>query len=81
VGRTDAVLVEPAASEGAKRTRDQAGSLTAQDVNGLSVQVANESDTQGQVVASTGAVTTTLSTGESDAVAQQILSSFRAAAR
>jgi hypothetical protein len=43
------------------------------------VQVADDAAASGEVVATTDAVTATLSTGASDVVARQILGSFRAA--
>jgi hypothetical protein len=78
VGRTDALLVQPVDSETARTTVASATGLGAQEVNGLSVQVANNASTSGDVVATTAAVTATLSTGASDAVARQILGFLRA---
>jgi hypothetical protein len=58
---------------------EAAGALTAQSINGLSVQVADEVTAAGDVVATTDAVTVTASTGDSDAIARRIVASFRAA--
>jgi hypothetical protein len=79
VGRTDALLVEPASSANAHSGVEAAGALTAQSINGLSVQVADEVTAAGDVVATTDAVTVTASTGDSDAIARRIVASFRAA--
>jgi hypothetical protein len=79
VGRTDALLVQPADSPRARSAVESAGDLGVQEVNGLSVQVADDAAAAGEVVATTDAVTATLSTGASDVVARQILGSFRAA--
>ena len=83
VGRADAVLVEP--SEGARHRGGQAGP-SASDVagataSGLEVQVAADGAATSEVAADvpTAGVSVTLTYNESDATAQQILQSFRAA--
>ena len=79
IGRTDALLVEPASSAKALSDVEAAGTLSAQSINGVSVRVADELTAAGDVVATTDAVTVTASTGDSDAIARRIVASFRAA--
>jgi hypothetical protein len=78
VGRTDAVLVGPATGQ---PPAAGAGALTAQAVNGLSVQVANDASVAHELdvnVPSAG-VDAVIAYADSDATAQQILGSFRPA--
>ena len=79
VGRTDALLVEPASTASARAGVSAAGALAPQSINGVSVQVANDVTATGDVVATTDAVTVTASTGDGDATARRIIASFRAA--
>jgi hypothetical protein len=79
VGRTDALLVQPAESDGARVAVASATGLGGQQINDLSVQVADDTDSSGDVVATTGPVTATISTGATGATAQRILGSFRSA--
>jgi hypothetical protein len=83
VGRADAVLVAP--SEGQRHRGAQAGpdanDVGAATSRGLEVQVATDTTTAREVAADvpTAGVSVTLTYNESDATAQQILQSFRAA--
>jgi hypothetical protein len=79
VGRTDSLLVEPASSANARAVVSAAGTLGTQSINGVSVQVADGVTATGDLVATTDAVTATVSTGDSDEVARRIVASFRAA--
>jgi len=83
VGRADAVLVQPTDGE---RHRGSQGGTDASDTaaataSGLAVQVANESSAASEVAADlpSAGVSVTLTYQDSDATAQQILQSFRAA--
>jgi hypothetical protein len=85
VGRVDAVLVEP--DTGGYSKHDQAATASAQvstaDVNGLQAEVADGGDVTYQVDASfpSAGVSATLTYQDSDATVQQILHSFRGAAK
>jgi len=74
LGRTEAVLVQPTAD--ATQLPDGA---SAQDVNGLSATVTSDSASTGDIQATLGGVRVAITIGDTDALAQQILASFRAA--
>ncbi len=76
VGSTEAVLVQPI-----ERTTDGlSGQVSTMDVNGLSAEVSDQRASMGQLQADVGDVRVSVTTGpDSDALAQQILQSFRAA--
>jgi hypothetical protein len=78
VGRADAVLVEPTDGAAAAAPSDRVSAATA---TGLPVQVQSDAGTGREVAADlpTAGVSVTLSYRDSDATAQQILQSFRAA--
>jgi hypothetical protein len=78
IGRADAVLVQPTASDTDAST---AGDVSTATASGLAVQVATDSATTHEVDAAvpSAGVSVTLSYQDSDATAQQILQSFRAA--
>ncbi|HEY3672104.1 MAG TPA: hypothetical protein VGN51_14300 [Acidimicrobiia bacterium] len=83
VGRADAVLVEPTDGghhRGSQGSED-AGDVAAATASGLEVQVATDSAVASEVAADlpSAGVSVTLTYNESDATAQQILQSFRAA--
>ncbi len=82
VGRADAVLVEP--TEGQRHRGSQggdAGDVAAATASGLEAQVATDDATASEVAADlpSAGMSVTLTYNESDATAQQILQSFRAA--
>lgn len=86
IGRADAVLVEP--TDGMRHRGSQAadhdattGDVAAATTSGLAVQVASESATASEVAADvpSAGLSVTLTYRDSDATAQQILQSFRAA--
>jgi hypothetical protein len=82
VGRADAVLVEP--TEGQRHRGSQggdAGDVAAATASGLEAQVATDNATASEVAADlpSAGMSVTLTYNESDATAQQILQSFRAA--
>jgi hypothetical protein len=82
VGRADAVLVEP--TEGQRHRGSQggdAGDVAAATAGGLEAQVATDDATANEVAADlpSAGMSVTLAYNESDATAQQILQSFRAA--
>lgn len=83
VGHADAVLVQP--TDGERHRGSQGGGdasdIAAATASGLAVQVANESTAASEVAADlpSAGVSVTLTYRDSDATAQQILQSFRAA--
>jgi len=83
VGRADAVLVEPTAGSdrGGADTGAAAADVSALTAGGLEVQVASDGAAQSEVAADvpSAGVSVTLTYLDSDATAQQILQSFRAA--
>jgi hypothetical protein len=78
IGRADAVLVEP--TDGKTDAAPSEG-VAAASASGLSLQVQSDGAADGEVAADvpTAGVSVTLSYRDSDATAQQILQSFRAA--
>jgi hypothetical protein len=79
VGSTDAMLVQPIERDttGLGAT---AGQVSSMDVHGLPVQVSDQRASMGQLQADVGNVRASITVGaDGDAVAQQILQSFRAA--
>ena len=83
VGRADAVLVEPTAGSdrGGADTGAAAADVSALTAGGLEVQVASDGAAVSEVAADvpSAGVSVTLTYLDSDATAQQILQSFRAA--
>ncbi len=86
VGRADAILVQPA--DGSDATASAAASpnsasASSETVNGLSTEVVAGDSATSQIEARfpSAGVSTTITYGDSDATAQQILASFRAAAQ
>lgn len=83
LGRADAVLVEPTQGQAHRGSEAAAGAadVSAATASGLAVQVAAESAANSEVAADlpTAGVSVTLTYRDSDATAQQILQSFRAA--
>jgi hypothetical protein len=81
LGRADAVLVEPAATKGANGAGS--GQVATESVNGLTADVVSGADVTNQLDATfaSAGVATTITYQDSDATAQQILSSFRAVAK
>jgi hypothetical protein len=80
VGRADTVLVEPTAGS-SDDAASGASDVSAATASGLEVQVATDSASTGEVGAAvpSAGVSVTLTYRDSDATAQQILQSFRAA--
>ncbi len=74
VGAADAVIVQPANDQNSEKT----ASVGAQDVNGLSVQTANDAATH-EIDATTSGVSAMLTYGANDATVQRIVQSFRKA--
>jgi len=83
VGRTDAVLVEPTegSDHGGADTGAASADVSALTADGLEVQVASDGAAVSEVAADvpSAGVSVTLTYLDSDATAQQILQSFRAA--
>ena len=83
VGRADAVLVQPTEGERHRGSQgsDDASDAAAATASGLEVQVATDSAAASEVAADvpSAGVSVTLTYQDSDATAQQILQSFRAA--
>jgi hypothetical protein len=83
VGRADAVLVEPTEGQPHRGAQSApgAGDVAAATATGLEVQVANDTAATNEVAADvpSAGVSVTLTYNESDATAQQILQSLRAA--
>lgn len=79
VGRADAVLVEP--TDGAASAAAPSDRVSAATATGMPVQVQSDGSAGSEVAADlpTAGVSVTLSYRDSDATAQQILQSFRAA--
>lgn len=75
VGRSDAVLVQAATDQPSANT----ATASAQDVNGLSVQVANDAANSHEIDATAAGVSATITYNDGDTTAQQILQSFRKA--
>jgi outer membrane murein-binding lipoprotein Lpp len=76
VGSTEAVLVQPVQRD----TTALAGQVSTMDVHGLRAEVSDQRASMGQLQADIGDVRASITTGgDSDALAQQILQSFRAA--
>jgi hypothetical protein len=83
IGRADAVLVEPTGGQphAGSQASGNSADVAATTASGLSVQVATNSAVASEVAADipTAGVSVTLTYRDSDATAQQILRSFRAA--
>jgi hypothetical protein len=81
IGRADAVLVQPTDSVATADAASANGAVSATTASGLQVQVAPDSAATSEVSADvpSAGVSVTLSYQDSDATAQQILQSFRAA--
>jgi hypothetical protein len=77
VGHTDALLVQPA--DQAAGVSSAGVAATAQDVNGLSVEVADNTASSGQIDATTNGVSLTFMVGDGNGTAQRILQSVRTA--
>jgi hypothetical protein len=75
VGRTDALLVEPA---GLAAQSSGGAAITTQDVNGVAVAVADNTATDGEIDATANGVALTLVVGDGAGTAQTILQSVRA---
>jgi hypothetical protein len=80
IGRVDAVLVEPGAEPSVSVHRDLGGA-TAAEVNDLAVAIDSSRAVEHELVVGVpqAGVTVTMTFGESDAVAQQVVASMRAA--
>jgi hypothetical protein len=83
IGRAEAVLVEPVDDASTSDVAAASAQVTATSVNGLPAQVADGGTVTNEVEATfpTAGVSATLTYQDSDSTAQQILQSFRAAAR
>jgi hypothetical protein len=82
VGRADAVLVEPVAGSG-RNGSAVSGDVSTESLNGLTAEVVSGADVTYQLDATfaSAGVAATITYQDNDATAQQILSSFRAAAK
>jgi hypothetical protein len=79
VGSTDAMLVQPIEPD-TTNLGASAGQVSSMDVHGLQVQVSDQRASMGQLQADVGNVRASITVGaDGDALAQQILQSFRAA--
>ena len=76
IGRTDALLVQPA---GVSSLGDSGAAVTTQDVNGVTVAVADSSTTDGELDATANGVAFTFVVGEGSTAAEKILQSVRPA--
>jgi hypothetical protein len=83
VGRAEAVLVEPVDGGSTPEPAAASAEVTATSVNGMQAQVADGGSVTNEVDATfpTAGVSATLTYQDSDSTAQQILQSFRVAAR
>jgi hypothetical protein len=83
IGRADTVLVEPTAGSNSNAAAASSSDVSAATASGLEVQIATDStDASTSEVAAdvpSAGVSITLTYGDTDATAQQILQSFRAA--
>jgi hypothetical protein len=81
IGRADAVLVQPVDGVGAADATSAGDGVSATTASGLAVQVSPDAAVSNEVAADvpSAGVSVTLSYPSSDATAQQILQSFRAA--